>query len=79
MRVGDDPVGRDREAAAMAEARHLALLEDDDDDPDDAAPGGADIVRPRRRGERDEGEQQDQQMAHSRPRQCRGRSMGTCG
>ena len=35
MGVGDDPVRRDGEAAAMAEARHLALLEGDDDDADD--------------------------------------------
>ena len=38
MGVGDDPVGRDREAAAMAEVGDLAILEGDDDDAHDERP-----------------------------------------
>ena len=68
MGVGDDPVGRDREAAAMAEARHLALLERDDDDADDRAAGGADVVGARRRGEREQGQQHEAAIGASFPR-----------
>ena len=61
MGVGDDPVGRDREAAAMAEIGHLAILERDDDDAHDAAPGGGDVVRPRRRRDGQQAQQQKEE------------------
>ncbi len=65
MGVGDDPVGRHREAAAMAEIGDLAILvEGDDDDPNDAAPGRRNIVGPRRRGEGDKRHQHEQESAH---------------
>ena len=52
MGVGDDPVRRDREAAAMAEVRDLLILvELDHHDADDRAAGDGDVVGARRRGE----------------------------
>ena len=68
MGVGDDPVGRDREAAAMTEAGDLAVLvEGDDDDAHHRAAGDRDVVGPRRRGERGQRQQEEKKSAHHRP------------
>ena len=44
VRIGDDPVRRDRKPAAVTEAHDLVVDHRDRHDPDDAAPGGRDIV-----------------------------------
>ena len=66
MGVGDDAPGRDRDAAAVAEADDLPVDDGDRDEPDDAACGGADIVR--RGGRRPaEREKEEQEPPHAPP------------
>ena len=70
MGVGDDPVGRDGEAAAMAEIDHLAVLEGDDDDAHHAAPRRRDVVGARRRRRREQGQEQEQESRQACLRSC---------
>ena len=62
MGVGDHPVGGHGKAAAMAEAGDLAFLaEADHDHPHDRAAGDRDVIRPRGRGRRHEGQHGEEQ------------------
>jgi hypothetical protein len=66
VRVGDDPVRRDRKAAAVAEADHLIVDHRDRHDTHDSASGRGNVVGGCRTGQ-PEGEREKKQQTDHAP------------
>jgi len=64
MGVGDDPVRRNREAAAMPEPHHLAILNSENDDADDRAAGRGDVIGARGGWEGEEEDSEREKAEH---------------